>query len=96
VPAIGETLGYAHERGVIHRDVKPASILLDSTGRPLLLTPQATLCRSCGASGLLNHELTFRAITHGERVSSRFGRFRRELVALSVEQLKIPRRNRPI
>ncbi|MCP4664591.1 MAG: protein kinase, partial [bacterium] len=33
---VGDVLDYAHHKGVIHRDVKPANILLDSTGRPKL------------------------------------------------------------
>lgn len=34
--ALAEALEHAHERSIIHRDVKPANILIDGEGRPLL------------------------------------------------------------
>lgn len=33
---VADALAQAHERGVIHRDVKPANILIDAEGRPFL------------------------------------------------------------
>jgi WD40 repeat protein/tRNA A-37 threonylcarbamoyl transferase component Bud32 len=37
VAAVADALDHAHRQGVIHRDVKPANLLLDEAGRPLVM-----------------------------------------------------------
>src|SRR3984957_18703823 len=36
VSTIAETLHYAHKQGLVHRDIKPGTILLDKSGKPLV------------------------------------------------------------
>lgn len=36
VSSLAEALQHAHEKGIFHRDVKPANILLDAVGKPYL------------------------------------------------------------
>jgi WD40 repeat protein/tRNA A-37 threonylcarbamoyl transferase component Bud32 len=37
VAEVAEALQYAHDRGVVHRDVKPSNIMLDAAGRPHIM-----------------------------------------------------------
>ncbi len=33
---VGQALGYAHRRGVVHRDIKPGNIMIDEEGTPIV------------------------------------------------------------
>jgi WD40 repeat protein/HEAT repeat protein len=48
---LAEALAYAHSLGVVHRDVKPANVLLDEQGRPHLMDFGLARRRDAGDAG---------------------------------------------
>jgi WD40 repeat protein/tRNA A-37 threonylcarbamoyl transferase component Bud32 len=56
VISLAEALDYAHCQGIVHRDVKPANIMLDAKGEPLLM--DFGLARLREAEDQLTHDGT--------------------------------------
>ena len=74
--AIADALSLAHRRGILHRDIKPQNILIDSDQRPRLtdfgsarIAGQATVTRTGGLVGTIQY--TAPEVINGERADAR-------------------------
>ncbi|MDP6443667.1 MAG: serine/threonine-protein kinase, partial [Pirellulaceae bacterium] len=59
VREVAEALSFAHQRGVVHRDVKPANILLEQTGRAVLADFNVSTRDQTDAEALLGGTLPY-------------------------------------
>src|SRR5256884_6674394 len=78
IAKIARTIHYAHEHGILHRDIKPGNILLDGKGEPhltdfglaRLVETESTMTRTLDVLGTPSYMATEQAIANNAAVSS--------------------------
>ncbi|MGB1015669.1 MAG: serine/threonine protein kinase, partial [Nannocystaceae bacterium] len=78
---IGDALAYAHEQGVIHRDVNPSNILIDATDTPRLIEFGPPRPARADAASIEKDQLTD---IYGLAMTVVFALFRNDLPMLEV------------
>jgi TolB-like protein/predicted Ser/Thr protein kinase len=78
IAKLARTVSYAHEHGILHRDIKPGNILLDAKGEPhltdfglaRLVETESTVTRTMEVLGTPSYMAPEQAVGNNERVSS--------------------------
>ena len=78
IAKLARTVHYAHERGILHRDIKPGNILLDAKGEPhltdfglaRLVETERTVTRTMEVLGTPSYMAPEQAVGNNARVSS--------------------------